>query len=104
MAKLQKKNFEEEINKMKTQYFEFGEVYVAREANESLEPQEVFKLLEWHGQLKRGELGTEDREANWYALKHEGRILSRFRLNGTSYYVITEPDRSYTTIMEVDEY
>lgn len=89
---------------MKTSYFEFGEVYVARHAKLSLDQSEMFKLLEWHGQLKQGELEKEDKEQNWYALKHGERILSRFNMNGISYYVITEADRSYTTIMEVDEY
>lgn len=92
------------MNKLKTQYFEFGEVYVAHNASLSLDQSEVFQLLEWHGQLKQGELEKEDKEQNWYALKHGERILSRFNMNGISYYVITEHDRSYTTIMEVDEY
>lgn len=89
---------------MKTQYFEFGEVYITHNANLSLDQSEVFQLLEWHGQLKQGELEKEDKDQNWYALKHQLRILSRFFLNGQSYYVITEADRSYTTIMLVEEY
>lgn len=89
---------------MKTSYFEFGEVYATAEANTLLSDEEKLKLLTWHGQLKSGELCRADQEANRYALKHQLRILSRFSINGQSYYVITEADRSYTTIMLVEEY
>ena len=90
--------------KMKTQYFEFGEVHMTQGVQEDLEMEEVFKLLQWHGQLNKGLLNEDDQNANWYALKHNGRIVSHYLMHNEHYYVITEHDRSYTTVMRTEEY
>jgi len=53
-----------------------------------------------------GELCEEDKCANEHAVKHGNRILSAYRLNGnnTKIWIITEADRSSTTILLPDEY
>lgn len=52
-----------------------------------------------------GNLGTSDKQANEDAVRHGGRILSKYLLkDGTPIYVITEADRSYTTVMLVGDY
>jgi hypothetical protein len=52
-----------------------------------------------------GNLGNFDMQANEQALKDGGRILSKYLLkDGTPIYVITEADRSYTTVMLVGDY
>lgn len=52
-----------------------------------------------------GDLNTEDRYENKYALIHDLRILSAYRLtNGTRIWIITEADRSSTCILLPDEY
>jgi hypothetical protein len=52
-----------------------------------------------------GNLGSEDREANDYSAGHELRVLSAYRIDrDTKIWVITEADRSNTTILLPDEY
>ncbi len=52
-----------------------------------------------------GELGTDDKRANEEAIRHSMRIMSRYQLSdGENIYIITERDRSCTTIMLRDEY
>lgn len=61
--------------------------------------------LERHQRGDWGNLGNSDKQANEDALKHGGRILSKYLLkDGTPIYVITEADRSYTTVMLVGDY
>lgn len=74
------------------------------------EPQQaILDVLGWHGAGEWGKLGDEDKRANEYALAHGERILSRYELGDDdsgeiSVYVITEWDRSYTTVMRVQDY
>ena len=50
------------------------------------------------------DLCDEDRQANEDALKNGQRIVSSWKLGYEGYYVITEWDRSVTTILRKDEY
>lgn len=89
---------------MRTQYFCFGQIYTTPKVNEYLSVDEIIHLLLWHGQLKAGELGEDDQKANRDALIHGGRIFSCYSINGMNYFVITESDRSMTTVLRADEY
>lgn len=61
--------------------------------------------LERHLRGDWGNLGTSDKQANEDAVRHGERILSKYLLkDGTPIYVITEADRSYTTVMLVGDY
>ncbi len=52
-----------------------------------------------------GELCEEDKQANEAALKYHLRILSAYHLtDGTKIWLITEWDRSVTTILLPEEY
>ncbi len=52
-----------------------------------------------------GELDSHDQEANAEALEHGLRIFSAYRASdGTKIWVITEADRSSTTVLLPDEY
>ena len=58
-----------------------------------------------------GDLGAEDKQANDEACQHEGdlerqgRILSAYKTRlGVKIWVITEFDRSVTTLLRPDEY
>ena len=89
---------------MRTQYFNFGEVYTTPGVNAELDLDDVLLLLTWHGQMKQGELCEEDYKQNQFALKHGQRIFSVYMMNGEKYYVITEWDRSVTTVLKPEEY
>ncbi|ABO55026.1 type I restriction endonuclease subunit M [Burkholderia vietnamiensis] len=57
-----------------------------------------------HSLGKWGELCDDDIYANQEALRNGGRVLSKYRFHGTPLYVITEADRTATTILLCDEY
>jgi hypothetical protein len=50
------------------------------------------------------ELCAEDKQANEHSLKDGTRLLSRYSTPGGSIYIITEHDRSVTTILLPEEY
>jgi hypothetical protein len=63
------------------------------------------ELLDRHVSGDWGEVGPEDWEANERDLIDGERLLSIYHLeDGTKLYVITEWDRSVTTILKNNEY
>ena len=66
---------------------------------------EFFDFTGRHFSGDWGNLGAEDKASNDYALKHGERILSKYRTkSGQNVYIITEWDRSVTTLLLTDEY
>ena len=50
------------------------------------------------------ELDAQDHRENERSLKHGWRILSSYPVGEKRVYIITEADRSYTTILLPEEY
>lgn len=85
--------------------FQLGRVVVTRGAMESLEPELLMFALARHATGDWGELCENDQLENQLALQHGNRILSKYRnQDGEMFYIITEWDRSYTTILLTHEY
>lgn len=61
-------------------------------------------LLARHVRGDWSEMNAEDRRANEDALKDGSRVFSAYSFNGAKFWVITEADRSATTILLPDEY
>ena len=62
-------------------------------------------FLNRHGTGDWGELGKEDKTENEYSLQHGFRILSSYTTGaGERFWVITEADRSVTTLLLPEEY
>ena len=58
-----------------------------------------FSNREW------GDLSDEDRKENNYSLEHGFRLLSAYRTHaGDKLWIITESDRSVTTLLLPEEY
>ena len=57
-----------------------------------------YKLLDW------GDLGKEDMDSNDKAIIDKERIVARYNLEPKAIYIITEADRSATTILFPEEY
>jgi len=58
-----------------------------------------------HMNLDPGSLGAEDQLANLKAVREGARVLSAYELrDGTRIWIITEADRSVTTILLPEEY
>ena len=51
-----------------------------------------------------GDLEEDDKRANEYALTDGTRIFSAYLIEGAKIYIITEADRSHTTILFAAEY
>lgn len=51
-----------------------------------------------------GEVCDEDKQANIDAIKNGNRILSAFQFQGKKVWIITEADRSATTVLLPEEY
>jgi hypothetical protein len=67
--------------------------------------QQPMDLLVRHAAGDWGEVGEEDWASNDRAVTHGGRLLSAYRLaDDTKLWVITEADRSVTTILQPEEY
>src|SRR5690348_14752048 len=63
------------------------------------------KFLSRHASGDWGEVDAEDKRANDQALRHGLRILSAYITStGEKLWIITEADRSVTTILLPDEY
>jgi len=86
--------------------FGVGQVLITRPALAFCERKEVDALdfLQRHVLGDWGDLCAQDKAANRDAVKCGGRILSAYQVHGTKLYVITEADRSYTTIMLASDY
>ncbi|MFC0131513.1 hypothetical protein CR105_11770 [Massilia eurypsychrophila] len=61
-------------------------------------------ILARHQRADFGSIGAEDVLANKYAIGNGGRILSAYLLGGESLWIVTEADRSSTTLLLPDEY
>jgi hypothetical protein len=62
-------------------------------------------LLTRHKRGDWGDLEAEDKAANDAAVKDGDRILSAYvMVDGTKFWIITEADRSVTTILLPEEY
>jgi hypothetical protein len=63
------------------------------------------ELIKRHRRGDWGELDPDDRAANDRALINGDRVLSAYRLkDGIKIWIITESDRSVTTLLLPDEY
>lgn len=85
--------------------FDLGKVVITRGAGKTLDVRHVWSALNRHANGDWGELCDEDWELNERAVEHGSRLMSRYRtIDGTCFWIITEWDRSVTTIRLPKEY
>lgn len=87
--------------------FPLGQTYITPGAEEALmmAGQTPIEFLRRHMSLEAGELSDEDVQENELSLREGFRVLSAFRtVRGQRLWIITEADRSSTTILTQDEY
>jgi hypothetical protein len=64
-----------------------------------------YSLLARHGHQDWGDLDEHDRRENERALADGGRLLSSYRIKeGETVWILTEADRSATTVLTPDDY
>ena len=90
---------------MNTTKFELGQVLITPGAYEELNLRDAAEGLHRHAKGDFCEVSEEDKALNEEAIETGGRILSAYfdRLD-VKYWIITEADRSATTILLPSEY
>jgi hypothetical protein len=85
--------------------FPLGRVMMTRGVADTIALDDVFDALVRHMSGNWGEVCEDDRRENGYSLKVGFRLLSVYRTtDGTRLWVITEADRSATTVLLPSEY
>ncbi len=87
--------------------FSLGKIAATPGALQALEEaqQRPKEFLSRHQRGDWGELDPQDRQENEFSLQHGFRLLSAYRTNkGVQLWVITEADRSVTTLLLPKEY
>ena len=90
-----------------TERFSLGLVYATPGALSAFEQadESCIPFLKRHALCDWGDCCPEDREANNFALENGFRLFSVYHLtDGTKIWIITEADRSATTILLPEEY
>lgn len=84
--------------------FTLGKLVATRAVAEIFAPQTLFALIARYRAGDWGNLCDEDKQANEYAIQNGGRIVASYLIDEEKLYVITEADRSLTTILFAYEY
>ena len=85
--------------------FELGRVLITPGAEDLLPPDQIDRALARHAVGDWGELCGEDVQLNNKALQTGDRLLSAYRTSdGDKFWIITEAEREYTTILLPSEY
>ena len=85
--------------------FELGQTVITRNAKERLNPADVLKALNRHRVGDWGNLSESDIEENHISLQEGFRLLSAYvDRHGAKFWIITEADRSVTTILLPEDY
>ena len=87
--------------------FELGQIVATPGALAALKKagQQPCEFLTRHINRDWGDLDEEDRKENEYGLEHGFRLLSAYKTNaGDRLWIITEADRSVTTLLLPQEY
>ena len=74
-------------------------------ATSALESSEVFNALRRHSSGDWGDVDEHDHKENELSVSHNMRIFSVYHTSiGQKFWIITEADRSYTTVLLPEEY
>src|SRR2546422_9639607 len=107
MIQLVRKHFTLQGGVMSKAKFLLGQLVATPGALKALEEagQSPLEFLSRHQQGDWGELSEEDKKENEFSILNDLRILSAYTLTtGVKIWVITEADRSATTILLPEEY
>jgi len=95
------------MTKDATTKLELGTVVATPGAMAALEEarESALGYIQRHASRDWGEVPREDWEENEFSIQNELRVLSAYTLqNGTKIWIITEADRSVTTVLLPSEY
>lgn len=84
--------------------FPLGQLSMTQQISADLTGSQIISLLMRHSQGDWGEVPPEDAQENEFSVEKGFRILSSYTVNGSKVWVITEADRSSTTVLYSSEY
>lgn len=85
--------------------FDLGRLTITPGALAKLSRLDIVRAFARHSRCDWGDLCASDKAANEAAIANECRVLSAYHSpQGVKHYVITEADRSYTTLLFPSEY
>jgi hypothetical protein len=85
--------------------FPLGQTLITRAALAALSATDIANALDRHRTGDWGEINREDWQSNERALKHGARLLSVYLTpTRTKFWVLTEWDRSATTVLLPEDY
>lgn len=85
--------------------FDLGSVVFTRNLTETIKPSEALRGLTRHAMGDWGDVCEEDWLENQHGLENGLRLMSVYTTaDGVKFWIITEWDRSYTTILLPDDY
>ena len=86
--------------------FELGKIVKTTGVAENCNYEDLFECVKRHSDCDWGDLDEDDKMLNDSAVVDGGRILSAYEIgeNKVKIWIITEADRSYTTILLPEEY
>ena len=90
---------------MQSEYFKLGRLAITTNAAIRLQQQEVFDALRQHAQCDWGDVCHDDWAMNDEAVKNGDRLVSAYHdSNKEKFYIITEANRSATTVLLPEDY
>ncbi len=92
------------LAKPKTTRFSLGDVFITANAQSRLTGVQVINGLARHSACDFGDICPEDNDANLLAIECGGRILSVYGKGDRRFWIITEADRSITTVLLPEDY
>ena len=85
--------------------FQPGRIVISAKASIKLNIDDVIQAIPRHLSGDWGEVNNTDKLANNFAVKNELRIVSAYKdSDGIKFWIITEADRSCTTVMLSGDY
>jgi hypothetical protein len=99
-----------EVQQNRKRFVEKSHLVWTAAINERIATDEIFskfvmKCIQRHFNADWGDVCEEDKKANDYALTHNERVLSSYLFNGAEkVWIITEWDRSATTVLFPEDY
>lgn len=93
------------VSKTNAVSFPLGRLVATPNALAQLTQTDISNALLRHASGDWGDVGNEDREANNRSLHDGTRLLSVYHSeSGTKFWIITEADRSATTVLLPEDY
>jgi len=82
-----------------------GKMTLTKAAMNVLDKRDMMEAIGRHYVGDWGDLAPEDQQVNEEAVRSGGGLLSAYRdRNGTRFFIITEADRSATTVLLPEDY